>query len=87
MRFFKNWRWQTAQCPEGTKENSPRFQPWDKIGKRPSPEGAAEIGKMFSAVPSGLGFLSFIFPPLKRRAIFGRHFVTFAPPICSIFKS
>jgi hypothetical protein len=26
---------------------------------------------MFSAVPSGLGFPPSVFPPLKRRAIFG----------------
>jgi hypothetical protein len=59
------------KCPAGTKENIPQFQLRDKIESDQSPAGAAEIGKMFSAVPSGLGFLSSVFPPLKRRAIFG----------------
>jgi hypothetical protein len=30
----------------------------------------------FSFVPPGLDFLGCVFPPLKRRAIFGRHVVT-----------
>jgi hypothetical protein len=39
--------------------------------------GKAPQGRQkFSFVPVGLDFLRFVFPPLKRRAIFGRHFVT-----------
>jgi hypothetical protein len=39
--------------------------------------GKAPQGRQkFSAVPAGLDFIRSVFPPLKRRAIFGRHFVT-----------
>jgi hypothetical protein len=71
MKSFKNWRRQMSRRPAGTKENSPQFQLRDETEKAQSPEGAAETGKMFSAVPLGLGFLSSVFPPLKRRAISG----------------
>jgi len=81
MKFFPSYRWQTSRRPAGTKENSPQFQLRDEIESEQSPEGAAETWKMFPAIPSGLGFLSSVFPPLKRRAIFARHFVTSAPPI------
>jgi len=40
-------------------------------------DGKAPQGRQkFSVVPPGLGFLRCLFPPLKRRAIFGRHVVT-----------
>jgi hypothetical protein len=40
-------------------------------------DGKAPQGRQkFSVVPPGLDFLRCIFPPLKRRAIFGRHVVT-----------
>jgi hypothetical protein len=42
----------------------------EKVGK--APQGRQE----FSFVPTGLGFLRCVFPPLKRRPIFGRHVVT-----------
>jgi hypothetical protein len=40
-------------------------------------DGKAPQGRQkFSVVPSGLDLIRSVFPPLKRRAIFGRHFVT-----------
>jgi hypothetical protein len=59
------------RSPAGTKENSPQFQLRDEIAKAQSPAGAVEISRLFPAVPPGLGFLPSVFPPLKRRAIFG----------------
>jgi len=76
MRFFQSQHRPTLQCPAGTNENSPPFQRRVEVGIKSSPAGAAEFWKLFSAVPPGLGLLPAIFPPLKRRAIVNRHFVT-----------
>lgn len=62
--------------PAGTTENSPPFQRRVQIGNGSSPAGAADPSTFFSAVPAGLDFIFSVLPPLKRRAIFGRHFVT-----------
>ena len=63
-------------CAEGTFDNSPAFQRWDRPAGRPSPEGTAEFATSVSAVPSGLGRLRRPNPALKRWAIIGSPFGT-----------
>ncbi len=48
-----------VNCPEGTAEQSPTFQLWDRVQHDSRPEGTVEFFLScmgFSAVPSGLTF-------------------------------
>jgi hypothetical protein len=55
-------------------QNGRRREPIQGINAE---NGKAPQGRQkFSIVPAGLDFIRSVFPPLKRRAIFGCHFVT-----------
>jgi hypothetical protein len=65
-------RRESNSVPQGRMTITRSFNCGINVEDGKAPQGRQE----FSFVPPGLGLLRCVFPPLKRRAIFGRHVVT-----------
>jgi inositol transport system substrate-binding protein len=80
---MKNRQAQTIQVPKGQTKIARSFNCGLESDKAKAPQGRLNLRFFFSR-PFRTRLFRFIFPPLKRRAIFSCHSVTFAPTAIAI---